>query len=75
MEKYSVVFIGKHDQYQTVAPEDAYYGESKHDAEEQAKKFSQDIGRFGEYVQKYDVCVQDSSGKTVMCIPFKSLGK
>lgn len=74
MEKYVVVFVGKHDQNQVIAPEGAYMGNSKEQAEQQAKKFSEDIGRFGEYVHDYNVCVQDEEGKSIMCIPFKSLG-
>lgn len=74
MKKYAVVFVGKHNPEQIVTPENGYIGDSKDKAEEQAKKFSQDIGQFGEYVREYNVCVQDEEGKSLMCIPFKSLG-
>lgn len=74
MKKYALVFTGKHDPYQVVSPEDGYIGDSKEKAIEQAKDFSQDIGRFGEYVREYNVAVQDEEGHTVFEVPFKSLG-
>lgn len=70
MKLYSVTFVAKNDADDFYAPEDAYVGDNKDRALEQAEEFRHNIKRFADYVRDYNVCVVDRTGATIYSQPF-----
>ena len=68
MKLYNVTFIAKDGT--AYSPEDAYVGDNKDRAIEQAEEFRHNPKRFAQYVADYEVCVVDGTGFTLYSQPF-----
>lgn len=70
MKLYTVMFISTKDPDTFFVPEDAYVGDNKDRALEQAEEFRHNLARFADYTQGYNVCVTDKTGAVLYSQPF-----